>query len=107
MDCFVYLVSSVECDLLRVGDDARVHVSQVSFPLRFFGHQLPESRRAGTQDFGSEHHHQAGDDGRPCGVRSCREEDQSRQFLASDSPSIDEVWRESNQAPHGLRHGGN
>lgn len=71
----VYLVSSVEGDLLRVGDDARVHVSQVAFPPRLLGHQLPKSRRAGAQDFGGERHHQASDDGRPCCVRSCVEED--------------------------------
>lgn len=67
-------MSSIECDLLRVGYDARVHVSQVSFPPRLLGHQLPESWRAGTQDLGGERHHQACDDGRPRGVRSCGEE---------------------------------
>lgn len=64
-------MSAIEGDLLRVGDDARVHVAQVSLPLGLLGHQLPKARRAGAQHLGGEHHHQAGNDGRPRGVGAC------------------------------------
>ncbi len=61
-----YLMSSIEGDLLWIGDDTWMHVSQVAFPLGFFGHQLPKAGRERSQYLGSKCHHNASYDGGPC-----------------------------------------